>query len=89
MTITLEPKLEALVQKRLESGAFGSVQDVLFQALESQDAEAAWFDLHAQEVSDKIDRAIAQVDRGEVMTPDALDAWLEEQKSIWRAQRRP
>ena len=40
MTINLTPEQEALIQKRLESGAFQSVEDVLWRALESQDAEA-------------------------------------------------
>ena len=87
MTITLEPKLEALVQKRLESGALEDVQDVLFQALESQDAEESWLALHQREVSEKIDRGLAQLDRGESMTPEQSLAWLEEQKSAWRANR--
>ena len=39
MTITIEitrPEIEAMVQKRLHSGAFESVEDVLFDALEAQ-----------------------------------------------------
>ena len=88
MTITLAPELEALIQKRLESGVFQDVEDVLWQALESQDAEAAWLLLHQREVSEKIDRAIAQADRGEGMTPEESRAWLEEQKAAWRSEQR-
>ena len=40
--------------------------------------------LHAREVGDKIDRAIAQADRGEGMTPEQSRSWLEEQKAAWR-----
>jgi len=57
MTIDLKPELEALIQKRLESGAF-------------QDAEEAWLELHKLEIGERIDRAIAQIDRGEGMTPE-------------------
>ena len=88
MTITLAPELEALIQKRLESGVFQDVEDVLWQALESQDAEAAWLLLHQREVGEKIDRAIAQADRGEGMTPEESRAWLEEQKAAWRSEQR-
>ncbi len=63
MTITLKPEVEALIQKRLASGAFENAADVLWQALESQDAEAAWLLPHRREVSGKIDGAIAQTDR--------------------------
>lgn len=87
MTIELKPKLEALIQKRLESGAFESVEDVLLQALESQDAEEAWLELHKREVGEKIERAIAQADRGEGMTPEQSRTWLEGQKAAWRTEQ--
>ena len=88
MTITLKPEVEALIQKRLASGGFESAEEVLWQALESQDAEAAWLDLHQLEVSEKIDSAIAQADRGEGMTPEQSRTWLEEQKEAWRSEQR-
>ena len=89
MTITLKPEVEALIQKRLASGLFESAEDVLFQALESQDADAEWLNLQQQEVSDRIDRAIAQADRGECLTPEQSRTWLEEQKEAWRSGPRP
>ncbi len=89
MTIELSSELEALIRKRLESGAFESVEDVLLRALESQDAEAAWLELNRQEVGDKIERAIAQADRGEGMTFEQSRAWLSEKKASWRAEQRP
>ena len=39
MTIELKPELVALIKKRLDSGVFQNVEDVLWQALRSQDAE--------------------------------------------------
>ena len=78
------------IQKWLQSGAFQDIGEVIFRALESQDAEAAWQLLHQSEVSGKIDRAIAQAGRGEGMTPEQSRAWLEEKKAEWRSdQRRP
>jgi len=88
MTIELKPELEALIQKRLESGAFQDVEDVLLQALESQDAEEAWLELHRREIGEKIDKAIAQIDRGEGMTPEQSRARLEEKKAAWRNEQR-
>lgn len=88
MTIDLKPELEALIQKRLESGVFQNVEDVLLQALESQDAEEAWLELHKREIGEKIDRAIAQIDRGEGMTPEQSRVWLEEKKATWRTEKR-
>lgn len=84
MTITLKPELEALIQKRLESGIFQNVEEVLWQALESQNAEAKCLLLHESEVGEKIDRAIAQAERGEGMNAEQSLAWMEERKAAWR-----
>jgi len=41
MTIQItEPELEALIQQRLQSGAFQNVEDVLLQALRSTEPKA-------------------------------------------------
>ena len=88
MTIELKPELEALIRKRLDSGVFQNVEDVLLNALESQDAEEAWLELHRREIGEKIDKAIAQIDRGEGMTPEQSLAWLEEKKAAWRNEQR-
>lgn len=88
MTITLKPEVEALIQKRVASGVFQDIDEVVYRALESQDAEESWLLLHQREVSEKIDRAIAEADRGECTTPDRSRALLEEKKAAWRSQQR-
>jgi hypothetical protein len=43
MTIQINrPEIEALIQQRLHSGAFESVEDVLFDALQIQREREAW-----------------------------------------------
>ncbi|MFN0102374.1 MAG: type II toxin-antitoxin system ParD family antitoxin [Bryobacteraceae bacterium] len=88
MTITLKPEVEALIQKRLASGVFQNIDEVIYRALESQDAEESWLQLHNREVSEKIARAIAEADRGECMAPEHSRALLEEKKEAWRSQQR-
>jgi Arc/MetJ-type ribon-helix-helix transcriptional regulator len=44
MQVNLPPDLEALINKRLSSGAYQNVEDVLRDALEAQDAEEGWTD---------------------------------------------
>ena len=80
-TITLSPGMEALIQKRLENGAFGNIDEVLFRALESQDAEEAWLLLHQREVSGKLDRAMAEFDQGEGVPASEVRQRLQEMKS--------
>lgn len=43
MTIQItRPELEALIQQRLHSGGFESIEDVLFDALEMQQEREVW-----------------------------------------------
>jgi hypothetical protein len=64
MNITLKPETAALILKRLETGEYEGVDDLLAKALDLLDAEAAWSDLHHSEVSEEIDRAILEFDNG-------------------------
>ena len=62
--------LEALVQKRLASGSFGSVEEVFRRALEAQDAEENWTGEERRALDEKIDRALEQVASGKVYGPE-------------------
>ena len=42
MQLNVPPDLETLINKRLSSGAYQSLEDVLRRALEAQDAEESW-----------------------------------------------
>ncbi|SPF36570.1 conserved hypothetical protein [Candidatus Sulfopaludibacter sp. SbA4] len=81
MTVELNPELEALIQKRLQSGVFQSVEDVLLQALESQDAEEAWLELHRREVGEKLERAMEEFDQGGGIPGSEVRQRLREMKS--------
>ena len=66
MTIEIKrPEIEALIQERLHSGGFETVDDVLFDALEMQREREAWLQENKEAISAKIDRGLAQLDRGE------------------------
>ena len=49
MNVDLMPEDEQLIQKRLRSGDFEDVQQVIHRALQAQDAEEAWLELHKTE----------------------------------------
>ena len=89
MTITLKPEIEALIQKRLESGAFQSIDDVLCRALESQDAQEAWLLLRRGEVTETLDRAMAEFDRGEGIPASEVPKRLQELKAALVARGEP
>ena len=44
MQLNVPPDLEILINKRLSSGSYRDVEDVLRRALEAQDAEESWSD---------------------------------------------
>ena len=81
MTIELKPEVAAFIHKRLESGVFQTVDDVLLQALESQDAEEAWLELHRREVGEKLDRAMGEFDQGGGIPGSEVRQRLQEMKA--------
>jgi len=77
MTIEIKrPEIEALIQERLHSGGFETVDDVLFDALEMQREREAWLKENKGGIRAKIDRGLAQLDRGEGIAEDELRARL-------------
>ena len=70
MPLQLPIDLEALVQRRLASGAYASAEEVLRRALEAQDAEDSWTDSERQALDSKIDRALEQVATGRIYGPE-------------------
>jgi hypothetical protein len=78
MTIELKPEDEQLIQRRLQST---TVQEVIHHALQVQDAEEAWLELHKREVGQKIEQAIAEFDRGGGIRSGGVRRRLQEMKS--------
>ena len=66
MQLNVPPDVEALVQKRLATGAFASAEDVIRRALETLEAEENWTDEERRALDAKIDRALEQVASGRV-----------------------
>ena len=87
MTITLRPELEALIQKRLQSGAFESVDEVLAQALESQDAEAASAYSAKSLIDKRIHEAIEEFGSGGGVPASQVRQKLAEMKTGILAER--
>jgi antitoxin ParD1/3/4 len=88
MTIQINrPEIEALIQQRLHSGAFESVEDVLFDALEIQRERESWLLENKEAINSKIERGLAQLDRGEGIPGDDLRKRLEADTAAWLADR--
>jgi Arc/MetJ-type ribon-helix-helix transcriptional regulator len=81
--------LETLINKRLSSGGYTSVEEVLRRALEAQDAEESWTDEERRALSAHIEEGYLQAERGELI--DGAQARLDIQimKENWRQGRSP
>jgi len=89
MQVNLPPDLETLVNRRLSSGGYTSVEDVFRRALEAQDAEESWTDEERQVLTAHIEEGFLQAERGELI--DGAQARLEMQvmKDTWLQERAP
>jgi antitoxin ParD1/3/4 len=87
MNVELKPEDEQLIQKRLRSGGFEDVQEVIHRALQAQDAEEAWLELHKTEVREKIERAITEFDQGGGIPASEVRQRLQELKSAQPARK--
>jgi Arc/MetJ-type ribon-helix-helix transcriptional regulator len=77
MQLNVPPDLEALLQKRLATGAFFNAEDVIRCALETLDAEEGWTDQERLALDEKIERALEQVAAGRVCGPEEARRKLE------------
>jgi hypothetical protein len=73
--------LEARIQKQLQATGSGSVEEVLVHLLETQEEQDRWLAENRQEINAKIRRGIDQLDRGEGIPEDQLDAYLAKLKN--------
>ncbi len=73
--------LEARIRKQLEATGSGSVEEVLLRMLESQEEQDRWLLENRETINAKIRRGIEQLDRGEGIPEDQLEAHLARLKS--------
>jgi hypothetical protein len=73
--------LEARIQKQLQATGSGGVEEVLVRLLETQEEQDRWLLENRETINSKIRRDIDQLDRGEGIPKDQLDAHLAKLKS--------
>jgi len=73
--------LEARIQKQLETTGSSSVEEVLLHLLETQEEQDRWLLENRETINAKIRRGIDQLDRGQGIPEDQLDAHLAKLKS--------
>jgi Arc/MetJ-type ribon-helix-helix transcriptional regulator len=87
MQVNLPPDLETLVNKRLSSGGYTSVEDVFRRALEAQDAEESWTDEERRALTARIEEGFLQAERGELIDGAQARREIQGMKDNWRQER--
>ena len=81
MEVHLSPQQENLVTEALRSGAYQSPDDVIDRALEALHEQDEWLTANRQAIDVRIRRGIEEIERGEGIPEDELDAHLERLKA--------
>jgi Arc/MetJ-type ribon-helix-helix transcriptional regulator len=87
MQLDLPPDLEQLIHKRLSSGGYASVEDVLRHALEAQDAEESWSEEERRVLAAHIEHGFAQAKRGDLIDGEQARHEIQAMKEDWRRER--
>jgi len=76
-----DASLEARIQKQLQTTGSASVEEVLLRLLETQEEQDRWLMENREAINTKIRRGLDQLDRGEGIPEDQLDAYLAKLKA--------
>jgi Arc/MetJ-type ribon-helix-helix transcriptional regulator len=89
MQLDVPPDLEQLINKRLSSGGYANVEDVLRRALEAQDAEESWTDEERRAFTAHIEQGYLQAERGELIDGDQARREIQAMKARRRNEHSP
>jgi hypothetical protein len=73
--------LEARIQKQIQATGAASAEEALLRLLETQEEQDRWLLENKARINAKIKRGIDQLDKGEGIPEDRLDAYLSKLKT--------
>ena len=76
-----DPNLQARLQRQMEVSRSTDPEEVLVRLLDTQEELDRWLELKKEFINAKIRRAGEQLDRGEGIPDDQLDAYLAKLKA--------
>ena len=80
MAIQLKPAQEDRIAEAVRSGAYRNADEVIDSALDILNARDEWLIANRQAIDAKIERGLQELDRGEGIPEEELDAYLERLK---------
>jgi hypothetical protein len=89
MTIHLRPEQEKIVRQAIRFGAHRHPDEVITRALEILRSEEAWLRKQRTVIREKIERAFAQTERGEIFTAEESAADMQRRKAAWLLTHKP
>ena len=81
MPIQLNSEQEHRIAEALRSGAYQGPDEVIDRALDILREQDEWLAANRQEIEAKINRGLQELERGEGIAEDELDAYLERLKA--------
>ena len=88
MNIHLTPELEQLVHTKVQSGRYNSASEVVREALRMMEQRDEVRTIHLQELRNRIDKGLAEADRGESIDGEAFMQGLTDSVDTWESKRR-
>ncbi len=88
MTITLRPEHEKVISEAMKTGAYRDADEVISRALEALQIGEEWLRENKQQISNKIEAAFRQSEKGEYFTADQSRADMEDRKSKWKREHK-
>jgi hypothetical protein len=76
-----DASLEVRIKKQLQATGSATVEEVLLRLLETQEEQDRWLSENQETINAKIRRGIDQLDRGQGIPEDQLDAYLTDLKA--------
>ncbi len=89
MQVNVPPDLEALINRRLSSGGYATVEDVLRRALQAQDAEESWTEEECRALASHIEDGYMQAERGELIDGPQARRGIQNMKKNWLQKHAP
>jgi putative addiction module CopG family antidote len=83
MEIRLSPELAAVVERDVAAGRFASAEEYIAAAVELLHEREAGRDEPVEELNAKLDEAIAEAERGELLTLDEFRDEMRQMKAEW------
>ncbi len=85
--MVLSQEQERLVTEAIRSGGYESPEDVVGRALDALRSDELWLSEIRSLAGEKIERAFAQFERGEFLSPEQVRAEMLRRKAEWLRTR--